>query len=102
MITIVNHKTWRGASVYVGRPSILGNPFIIGKDGDRTEVIQKFRRWLWHEIQRQEGPVYEEIQRLVKLAEMGDLVLSCWCSPQPCHAEIIRACLIYLSQISTR
>lgn len=27
--------------VYIGRPSKFGNPFSIGKDGDRIEVCQK-------------------------------------------------------------
>jgi len=28
-------------AVYIGRPSKWGNPFVIGKDGDREEVIAK-------------------------------------------------------------
>ena len=28
--------------VYIGRPSKWGNPFEIGKDGTREEVIEKF------------------------------------------------------------
>ena len=27
------------AAVYIGRPSIWGNPFVIGKDGSRDAVI---------------------------------------------------------------
>src|SRR5690554_3305781 len=33
-------------AVYIGRPSKWGNPFVIGKDGDRDEVIAKYRQWL--------------------------------------------------------
>jgi len=29
-------------TVYIGRPSIFGNPFQIGKDGTREEVIGKY------------------------------------------------------------
>ncbi|MHB8407807.1 MAG: DUF4326 domain-containing protein [Acidiferrobacterales bacterium] len=29
--------------VYVGRPSKWGNPFVVGRDGSRSEVIQKYR-----------------------------------------------------------
>jgi hypothetical protein len=29
--------------VYVGRPSKWGNPFVIGRDGSRDEVIAKYR-----------------------------------------------------------
>lgn len=34
-----------GVRVYIGRPSILGNPFVIGRDGDRAKVIAKFRTY---------------------------------------------------------
>ena len=32
--------------VYVGRPSKWGNPFVIGRDGTRDEVIAKYRAWI--------------------------------------------------------
>ena len=32
--------------VYVGRPSKWGNPFVIGRDGTREEVIAKYRDWI--------------------------------------------------------
>ena len=40
-IRVLNKKHLRGPAgnaVYVGRPSIWGNPFVIGKDGSRAEV----------------------------------------------------------------
>ena len=39
MIRIENKKTYRGDGVYIGRPSLLGNPFRIGEHGTRAEVI---------------------------------------------------------------
>jgi hypothetical protein len=35
-----------GSDVYVGRPSKWGNPFVIGRDGSREEVIAKYRAWI--------------------------------------------------------
>ena len=99
MINIVNRKIYRGESVYIGRPSVLGNPFVIGRDGDRATVIAKHRRWLWEEIQRGTGPVFEELLRLAKLAQTDDLVLSCWCMPQPCHGEILASAITWLNGI---
>jgi uncharacterized protein DUF4326 len=29
--------------IYIGRPSKLGNPFVIGRDGSRKHVIEKYR-----------------------------------------------------------
>ena len=40
-----------GNAVYVGRPSIWGNPFVIGKDGSRAEVIEKYETWLMSQPQ---------------------------------------------------
>jgi hypothetical protein len=33
-------------AVYIGRPSIWGNPFVVGKNGMRAEVVEKYERWL--------------------------------------------------------
>lgn len=32
--------------IYIGRPSKWGNPFIIGRDGTREEVVAKYEAWL--------------------------------------------------------
>lgn len=34
--------------VYIGRPGKWGNPFVIGRDGSREEVIAKYRAWVSH------------------------------------------------------
>lgn len=74
---VVNVKT-HPCDVYVGRPSKWGNPFTIGRDGTREEVIEKFERW----IQGQE--------RLLRdLSELRGRVLGCHCAPKPCHADVL-------------
>ncbi len=100
MINIVNRKTYRGESVYVGRPSALGNPFVIGRDGDRQTVVEKYRRWLWRQLQRGSGEVFEAIHRLAQQAKTDDLVLACWCLPEKCHAEIIRSAIEWINNQS--
>ena len=49
--TVINVKTVRAAGgpkpdVYIGRPMKWGNPFHIGKDGNRFEVCEKYREWI--------------------------------------------------------
>jgi hypothetical protein len=62
---------------YCGRPSPLGNPFVIGRDGTREEVIAKHAAWV--ETQPQLMPLI--------LALRGyDLV--CFCAPEPCHCDL--------------
>lgn len=66
-------------AVYVGRPSVFGNPFVIGKDGTRDDVIDKFEAWLL------DHP--ELIARVKKELKGKDLV--CWCAPARCHADVL-------------
>lgn len=67
--------------VYIGRPTIWGNPYRIGRDGDRTEVIEKYRKYL------ASRPDIQEKARV----ELKGKVLACHCFPQPCHGEILAA-----------
>jgi len=64
--------------VYVGRPSKWGNPYTIGRDGSRAEVIEKYHHYL---LSNQE--------LLDALPELRGKVLGCWCAPKPCHADIL-------------
>ncbi len=80
-IRIENRHTYNGKGVYVGRPSVLGNTFRIGRDGDRKTVIKKNLRWLRKKyIQR--GAVYRELHRLAEMARREDLILICWCEAE--------------------
>ncbi len=64
--------------IYIGRPGKWGNPFSIGKDGTREEVIQKYEIWI------RNNP-----ELLKDLHELKDKTLACWCSPQACHGDIL-------------
>lgn len=68
--------------VYIGRPSKWGNPFSIGKDGNREEVIEKYKKWLWSAIKADRIEIHE-------LLELDGKVLGCWCSPAACHGEVL-------------
>jgi len=76
--------------IYIGRPSPLGNPFVLGRDGDRATVIAQYRRWLI--AQRAAGPGnagFDELTRLVALAKRRPLRLMCFCKPLACHGDVI-------------
>ena len=74
---------------YVGRPTPLGNPFIIGKDGDRDEVIEKYKVWLEGQL-RSENETRRMFDALFdELRHRGTLRLLCWCAPEPCHADVL-------------
>lgn len=72
-------------SIYIGRGSKWGNPFVIGKDGDRNAVCDKHKQYLWKQINS------EKID-LVELASLHDKNLVCFCAPLRCHGdELLKA-----------
>jgi hypothetical protein len=106
LITVVNGKS-KGFlnGYYVGRynktyklsRSYLANPFTIGQDGDRTMVLVKYKQWLWQKIKEKDTAVCKELMKLSSLVKDGQQVtLTCWCNPQPCHADIIKSCLSWI------
>lgn len=74
---VVNCK-YESYDVYIGRPSLWGNPFKIGRDGTRDEVIKKFEGW----IRRQP-------HLLNLLPQLRGKKLGCYCKPKPCHGDIL-------------
>lgn len=67
-----------GRRLYIGRPGRWGNPFSIGRDGTREEVIAKYREWIIDHME-----LVDEI-----IAEKVD-VLVCWCYPLACHGDVL-------------
>jgi hypothetical protein len=77
--------------IYIGRPSILRNPFPITKDCTRKECIDKFKIYLKKEIALK-TEVYQELRRVQMLEEKNPnkiIRLLCFCEPLPCHGDIL-------------
>ena len=64
--------------VYIGRGSKWGNPFIEGPDGTRSEVIAKYLDYL-----------LDSPELMDALSELIGKKLGCWCSPKPCHGDVL-------------
>jgi len=43
---LVVHRKRSSYGVYIGRPSKWGNPFAVGRDGTRAEVIELYEHWV--------------------------------------------------------
>lgn len=80
MKTTVVHCKRDEHDVYIGRPSKWGNPFMIGKDGDRYQVVEMYADWI-----RQQPELLAAIKTELKGKRLG-----CWCAPKrPCHGEVL-------------
>lgn len=64
--------------VFIGRPGIWGNPFVIGRDGTRAEVIAKHRAWL-----------LTQDHLMARIQELSGKVLGCYCKPMACHGDTL-------------
>lgn len=78
-MTKVVHFKKESYDVYIGRPGMWGNPFILGRDGNREEVIAKYREWLLSD------PVMVALVR----RQLRGKRLGCWCAPKPCHGDVL-------------
>jgi hypothetical protein len=66
--------------IRIDRKTKWGNPFIIGKDGDREEVVRKYRQW-----------IFTQPELLSALHELKGKRLGCWCVPLACHGNVLAA-----------
>ena len=74
----VVNKHYQGYTLYIGRGSKWGNPFVIGKDGTREEVIAKYKEHL-----------VSSPELMDSLYELEDQKLGCFCAPRACHGDVL-------------
>ena len=79
-MTKVVNKYRESYDTYIGRGSKWGNPFVIGTDGNREQVIAKYKQW----ITQGNGKYL-----LNDLHELQGKTLGCFCKPQACHGDVL-------------
>ena len=82
MQTTVVNKRFEPCDVYIGRPSIFGNPFSEKKYGRQT-CIAMYKDYFEQRIA--EEPAFREA-----VLELRGKRLGCWCKPLACHGDIIK------------
>lgn len=88
--TRVVNRRLEPEDVYIGRGSLFGNPFEIGKDGDRAEVLLKYKDLFYKKIKK------DRFRAAVD--NLKGKRLGCVCRPNGgfqgkclCHGQIIAA-----------
>lgn len=64
--------------VMICRPPKWGNPFVIGRDGDRARVIGLYKIW-----------IRNQPKLMAALPELRGKRLGCVCAPAPCHGDVL-------------
>lgn len=66
-------------AVYIGRGSPWGNPFVIGRDGDRDAVCDKYEKMV------EANHAYKD--RVIEVLRGKNLM--CFCAPLRCHGDYL-------------
>ena len=70
----------------------MGNPFTIGVDGSREEVITLYKKYLWTVFKR--GDITSEQVLSLKGKRLG-----CFCKPKACHGDVLVGLVNYLETL---
>jgi len=77
---VVNIDKGEKCDVYIGRGTKWGNPYAIGVDGDRDEVIRKYK----YDFERGFLKFSKE-----EVLELKGKILGCHCKPAACHGDVL-------------
>jgi len=81
---------------YMGRGSILGNPYFMRNETMRDEVCDKFHTYFVNRVNGGYPPFMKELERLINIwLDKGELRLRCFCMPKRCHTLTIREYLVW-------
>ena len=86
MTTVIHARDLAPGDVYIGRRDRWGkfeaspwaNPYRIGPDGTRAEVVEKYRPY-----------IAGRPDLLARLGELKGKRLACWCAPEACHGDVL-------------
>ena len=81
-MTKVVNKYREAYDVYIGRPSIFGNPFSV-KEYGREGCIEKYKEYFYKRIK-------EDVKFKEEVLKLKDKVLGCFCKPLACHGDVIK------------
>lgn len=88
---LINYRTYnldRAKVIPIDRRSIFGNQFVMDKDGTREEVIEKYKYGDEHRL-----GFYDKIENDILFRDciqrLEGKTLGCWCTPLPCHGDVI-------------
>lgn len=83
---IVNIRT-DDYDMYIGRrghgkDGYFGNPFYLSNESERAKILLQYKQYFYHRIKN-------DAEFKLRISELKDKILGCFCSPKPCHGDII-------------
>ena len=81
---VIHIRDMQPGDVRIDRRTKWGNPFVLGKDGTREEVIRKYDAWMKQRIR--DGDITQD-----EFLPLHGKRLACWCAPLDCHGDVLVA-----------
>lgn len=78
-------------AVDIMRGTLWGNPFAIGVHGDRAQVVEAYRKYLW-------GYIRIKPEFAAQVRELHGKDLCCCCAPLACHGDVLERAAAWLHQ----
>lgn len=91
MINVINK--FKDKHYYIGRGSILGNPFVMidKSDEERNRVCEEFEKHFNNKVFIEKNQSFlNELDKLHNLSLKEDINLGCFCAPKRCHGDTIK------------
>ena len=87
----------RGRKALLYPRSPLANPFKLKDCNGRDDCSGRYQRWLWQEMATHAPEVEAELSKVMRYSlTLDGISLGCWCAPQSCHADVIKAAVEWL------
>lgn len=101
MIRVVNKRKHTPSSndVYIGRGSVLGNPYTSKQLSKtkaqfqcscREESVAAYEAYILEELRKKNPAVRKALNDIYLKAKAGDVNLVCFCAPLLCHGDVIK------------
>lgn len=81
-----NLETWPAGSIYIGRGTPFGNPYVIGEHGNRDAVCDQYAGRMAYRVAQGDPVILTAL-----LGLKADSSLVCSCAPLRCHGSEIEA-----------
>jgi hypothetical protein len=94
VLNIYHHgKQVPAGAVNIMRGTIFGNPYVIGPDGTREEVVEQYRRYAYKRI-------LEDPQFAAAVKSLHNQDVCCCCAPAACHGDVLLKAAAWLNSLN--
>ena len=81
----------------IDRSTIWGNPYKIGEDGTRIEVVARYEHFLRGMVLNPDTKI-----TITDIAKLSGRILLCWCMPELCHGNVLAKYADYINHVRLR